>query len=82
MEWRKGVDICGVLAGNRQLEVSVIEQPAPQHVRVSAKVIATERILDRDFPDARRAEMEFVPTITQMPACDRGQPVGLTCGPQ
>ena len=82
MKWREAVDVGSMLSGDRQLDVSVVEQPAAQYTRVSVKVITTERVLDRDFPDARCAEVELAFPVAQLSSRGRRQPVWLTGCPE
>lgn len=79
---REAVDVGRMLPRDGKLDVSVVEQAAAQYTRVSMKVIPTERVLDRDFPDARGAEVELIFPIAQLPARGGGQPVWLTGCPE
>jgi hypothetical protein len=79
---RKAVDVGSVLSCNRELDVSIVEQASSKNTRVGVKVIATQRVLDRDFPDVRRAEIELVLAIAQVSACPSGQAVRLTGSPE
>src|SRR5688500_7124223 len=82
MDWRQAIDIGRVLTGDRELHIPVIEESTSQYTWISTKVGATQRILDRDFPDARRAEVELVLPVAQLPARCRGEPIGLPGCPE
>ena len=79
---REAINVGRMLSGDGKLDVSIVEQAAAQHTRVSMKVIPTERALDRDFPDARGAEVELIFPIAQLPARGGGQPIWLTGCPE
>src|SRR5712691_10457223 len=57
IEWifvdrRKSVDVHRVLARDRQFEVAVVEESAPEHAWLDAKVIAPQTAFDGDLPHA------------------------------
>jgi acyl-CoA synthetase (NDP forming) len=58
-----------MLAGDRELIVAVGQQPAPQQPRIDPEILAPERILDDDFPQACRAEQQFVLRVPDQRAC-------------
>ena len=78
----QAVDVHRVLAGDRQLDVPVIEQAPSQQSRLDAEVFAPEGILDGDFPNAGGAEEEFVLRVLDLPARGGRQALGLTGGPE
>src|SRR5438093_8968356 len=82
MQWREHVDIHGVLAGDRQLGVAVVEKSAAQEARLDAKVLAAEGVLDRDFPETGGAEDQLVFQIVELSARGGGEPLGLPGGPE
>ena len=49
----------GMLAGDRQFDIVVVQQGSPEHPGVDPEILAPETGLDRDFPDARRAEQQL-----------------------
>src|SRR5262249_36798049 len=71
-----------VLAGNRQFAPSVVDQPAAQPARLDAEVLAAQAVLDRHFPQARRAEPEPRARILEQAARLSRQPVRLARRPQ
>src|SRR5205085_10883 len=62
---RQAVDVDRVLAGDRKLGVTIVQQPAPQQPRLDAEVIPTQRILDGDLPEAGRAEQQLVAGVVE-----------------
>ena len=51
---------CSVLAVDEQFEIAVVEERAPEQVRVNTKVGPAERILDGDLPNAGGAEIQGI----------------------
>jgi len=56
MQRRERVDVHGVLAGDRQLGIAIVEKSAAEKPRFHPEVVATEGVLDRNFPEACGAE--------------------------
>ena len=67
VEWRKRVDVHGVLTGDRKLNVTVVEQATTEDARLDAKVVAPEAGLDGDLPETGGAEEQLVVGIVQLP---------------
>jgi hypothetical protein len=57
-----------MFAGDRQLDVAVVEESTAEHTRLDAEVLAPEGVLDRDLPEARRREQELVVLVLEKPA--------------
>ena len=51
---RQSGDRDGVLAGDRQFIVSIVQQAATQEPRIRTEIVAAEAGFDRDFPQAQR----------------------------
>jgi hypothetical protein len=59
VERRQGEGCDGVFARYGELVPAVVDEPAPQPPRLDTEVGAPEPALDRDLPQARRAEPEL-----------------------
>jgi hypothetical protein len=53
----------GMLAGDRELVIAVVQQAPAQEPRIGAKIGAADAGFDRDFPQARRAEHQLVASV-------------------
>lgn len=58
VERRQAIDVGRVLLCNRQLDVSFVRYAVFAKLVDPPRIIATEGVPDRDFPDARGAEVE------------------------
>ena len=54
MDERQAVDRNGVLTGNRQFLIAVVQQPTAQHPRINLKIGTPKATLDGNFPKAGR----------------------------
>jgi hypothetical protein len=60
---RQIVDRHGMLAGDREPVIAVVQQASAQEPRIGAKIAAAEAGFERDLPQARRAEHQLVASI-------------------
>jgi hypothetical protein len=71
----------GMLAGDRELVIAVVQQAPAQEPRVGAKIGAAKAGFDRDFPQARRAEHQLIASVVDRPAGPERQTLRLPCSP-
>ncbi len=71
-----------MLAANRQLAVAVIQQPPAQQPDIDPKILAPQPALDRDLPQAGRAEQQLVFRRLDQGARLRRQAAGTSGRPQ
>jgi hypothetical protein len=57
---RQFIDHQRMLAGDWQFDIAVVDQGSAQDARLELKIAAPEPALDRDLPEARCAENQFV----------------------
>jgi hypothetical protein len=69
-------------AGDRQLAIVVFEQSAPQEPRIHLEIFSSKTTLDRYFPQARRAEEQFVVWVVDRCTRRRRQMLRLPRRPQ
>src|SRR5207249_4060759 len=79
---RQALDVHGMLAGNRQLHVAIVEQATAEQTRLDTEVVATEGALDGDLPQACGAEEQVVLRVAELPARRGGEPLRLTGRPE
>ncbi len=72
----------GVLARDREFTPAIVDEGAPKSLRRDVEIFATERMLDRHFPKARRAEPYLRAGIFKKATGLLGQFLWLTSGPQ
>lgn len=60
MDWRQIGDRRGVLDGDGQLVIAVVDEATTQQPRISPKIGAPEPGFDRDLPKAHHAEQRLV----------------------
>lgn len=63
--WRQTVEGDGVLTGNRQLGIAIIQETTAQKPGVYPKIAPAETMLDRDLPQAGRTEDRLVLRIIE-----------------
>ena len=66
MQRRKTIDVHRVFAGDGQLDIAIVKKRAAEDARLDAKIVATEGLFDRDFPEACGAEDQFILSIVEM----------------
>src|SRR5271167_2043247 len=66
--WRQTVEGDGVLTGDRQLAIAIVQETAAQKPGVCPKIASAEAVLDRDLPQAGRAEDRLILRIIEQPA--------------
>ncbi len=81
MDRRQPVEGNGVLAGDRQFAIVVVEQAAAQEPGINPKVVPLQAALDGHFPEAGGAEEQLIARIVEQRARAVRQPVGLTGSP-
>ena len=62
---RQSLDIDGMFAGDRELDVAIVEESTPENARLDPKIISAEGALYRDLPKAGGAEEKLVFRITK-----------------
>jgi hypothetical protein len=72
----------GVLTGDRQLAIAIIQETAAKKPSVSPKIASAEAVLDRDLPQAGRAEDRLILRIIEQPARGARQTLGVSGRPQ
>src|SRR5215471_17332304 len=73
---RQTVERYGVLAGDRQLVITIIQQTATQNSGMHSKIAAPKPELDRNLPQARRTEDRNAVRVVEQLARRRRQPLG------
>ena len=56
VNWRQIQSRQGVLARDSEFMPAIVDEGAPESLRLDVEIFATERMLDRHLPKARRAE--------------------------
>ena len=81
VDCRQIIDIDSVLAGDRQLDVTILDEASTEHTRLNLEIVASERALDRDLPDAGCAEHKLVAVVAQLFPSRSRQPLWLPSRP-
>lgn len=53
-----------MLAGNRKLSISLVQQRSPKHMRIDPKLRSAGSVSDRHLPYTHRAEVHLVHSST------------------
>ena len=78
----QGDDGDGVLAGDGEFEIAVIEQAAVKGARVNTKIRLPQAGLDGDLPQAGGAEEEFIAGSRDQGSCFIREANTLTYSPE
>jgi len=79
---RQTVERYGVLAGDRQLVITIIQQTATQNSGMHSKIAAPKPALDRNLPQARRTEDRNILRVVEQLARGGRQPLRASGRPE
>ena len=82
MEGRQSRERDRVSAGDRELDIAVVQQLSAKRTDVDMKIAAAPTCLDRDLPKADDAERDFAAGVSDQRTGGGGEPPALRDGPE
>lgn len=67
VDWRKPCNGNRVIAGDSELDKTIVQQFIPKLLRIKQKICPSSRRFYRDFPDAGRTEVRWFPRFSSRP---------------